>query len=230
MTSPFGTRTDGRGRPSLHRSAEACGFLAHNHKRSHSFVYLTKSVATTKSLFAAALLLFAAELSATERTLSMPDATLVDQNGQSVRLADLTKGKLVVMNFIFTSCTTVCSPMGANFAALQTKLGDRRDVALISVSIDPSTDTPAKLKAWSQRFKARSGWTLVTGPDRDVEQLLKALRVYSPNRFSHAPIALIGSDVSGRWERVSGLLEPGQMLRILDGLHPSAARREASTK
>ena len=176
------------------------------------------------------LLLLAAGLSATERGLSIPDVALVDQNGQSVRLDDLTKGKLVVMNFIFTSCTTVCSPMGANFAALQTRLGDRRDVALISVSIDPSTDTPAKLKAWSQRFKARSGWTLVTGPNRDVEQLLKALRVYSPNRFSHAPIALIGSDASGRWERVSGLLEPDQMLRILDGLRTSTPKAEASTK
>jgi protein SCO1/2 len=177
-------------------------------------------------------MLAASMLSAAEREtpISIPDVALLDQNGQRVRLDDLMKGKLVVMNFIFTSCTTVCSPMGANFAALQARLGDRGDVALISISIDPSTDTPAKLKAWSRRFDARPGWTLVTGPSRDVDRLLKALRVYSANRFSHAPVALIGSDASGRWERVSGLLEPDKMVRILDEVRTSTSKWEASAK
>jgi protein SCO1/2 len=156
------------------------------------------------------------------------DVALIDQNGRHVRFNDLVKDKLVVVNFIFTSCTTVCSPMGANFAALQRRLGTRNDVALISVSIDPTTDTPAKLKSWSARFGARPGWTLVTGAQNDVDRLLKSLRVYSPNRFSHAPVALIGRDA--RWERVNGLLEPEKMVRMLDELRTRPSRSEASTK
>jgi protein SCO1/2 len=133
------------------------------------------------------------------------------------------------MNFIFTACTTVCSPMGANFAALQKRLGDRSDVALVSISIDPSSDTPARLKAWSERFHARSGWTLLTGKRADVEHVLKALGVYTPNRFTHAPIALVGSDASGRWERVSGLLPPDEFVRLIEAVRPHSTR-EGSAK
>src|ERR1044071_2568052 len=104
-----------------------------------------------RPLMATALLFAAATVSAA--TAKIPDVALVDQNGRSVRFySDMVKGKTVVVNFIFTSCTTVCSPMGANFAALQQRLGDRSDVALLSVSIDPTTDTPARLRSWSERF------------------------------------------------------------------------------
>ena len=113
----------------------------------------------------------------------IPDVVLQDQEGRSVRAySDVIKGRLVVMNFIFTSCTTVCSPMGANFAALQSQLGPHSDVALVSLSLDPLTDTPQRLKQWSERFGARPGWTLLTGSKDDVDRLLAALRVSSPNR------------------------------------------------
>jgi protein SCO1/2 len=181
-----------------------------------------------KPILGALLVVFALSLAAAPQ---IPDVQLTDQNGHRVHFrGDLVKGKIVVVNFIFTSCTTVCSPMGANFAALQRQLGDRPGVALISVSIDPTTDTPAKLKSWSERFHARPGWTLVTGSRNDIERLLKSLGVYSPNRFTHAPIALVGSDASGRWERVSGLLAPEKFVSLIDGLRPRASNLEAATK
>src|SRR6266545_1630807 len=120
-------------------------------------------------------LLVACAAVAAERP-SIPDVRLTDQNGRSVRFySDLVKGKVVAINFVFTSCTTICSPMGANFAALQQRLGNDSDVQLISVTIDPGMDTPERLKRWSERFHARPGWTLVTGPRADVERLLRAL-------------------------------------------------------
>jgi len=151
--------------------------------------------------------------------LTIPNVPLTDQNGHAVRFYDdLVKGRLVVVNFIFTSCTTVCSPMGANFAALQQRLGDRAGVTLVSVSIDPSVDTPSRLKAWSQRFGAKPGWTLLTGKPNDVIELLKAMRVYTPDRISHAPIALVGNGATGQWERVSGLLAPDKIAGVIDTL------------
>ena len=169
---------------------------------------------------ATALLIAAAALSAA--TTKIPDVALVDQNGHAVHFyGDLVKGKTVVVNFIFTSCTTVCSPMGANFAALQERLGDRSDVALISVSIDPTTDTPARLKSWSERFHPRAGWTLLTGSRTDVERLLKSFGVYTPNRFTHAPIALVGNDLTGQWERVNGLLAPDKIVAVIDSVRPA---------
>jgi len=176
-------------------------------------------------LSAALLLLFvavpvsAAEASAT--TISVPDVPLVDQNGKPARLPDLLRGKTAAMNFIFTSCTTICSPMGANFAALQSSLGDRKDVALISVSIDPTMDTPQRLKEWSTRFKARPGWTLLTGEKNDVERILKAFGVYTADRISHAPIVMVGDDASGRWTRANGLAPAADLLSMIDAARKS---------
>jgi len=176
------------------------------------------------------LLLFVivAPLSATE----IPDVTVVDQNGKTVQFhRDLVKGKLVAMNFIFTSCTTVCTPMGANFAALQKLLGDRTDVTLISVSIDPSHDTPARLKAWSARFHAKPGWTLVTGVPSDLERLVKALGVYSGSTFDHSPVAVIGNDATGKWTRVNGLVPAAKLVTMLDAHRTRApSRQEAASK
>lgn len=158
--------------------------------------------------------------------LSLPDVPLVDQEGRRVLLhSDLVKDKVVVMNFIFTSCTTVCSPMGANFAALQKKLGTRTDVRLISVSIDPATDTPARLRKWSRQFGARAGWTLVTGERSDIDRVLKAVGAESVNKFAHTPLILVGSDRSGEWTRANGLAAPATIVEMIDRLTVTAAHR-----
>lgn len=153
-------------------------------------------------------LLIACTAAAAERP-SIPDVALTDQNGRGVHFySDLVKGNVVAINFIFTSCTTICSPMGANFAALQKQLGDKSGVRLISVTIDPGMDTPERLKRWSGRFGARPGWTLVTGPRPDVERLLRALDAYTPDRFAHAPLVIIGDDARGVWTRINGARPP----------------------
>jgi protein SCO1/2 len=164
--------------------------------------------------------------------IEIPNVTVTDQNGRTVQFhRDLIKGKLVAMNFIFTSCTTVCTPMGANFAALQKLLGDRNDVTLISVSIDPGNDTPARLKAWSARFHAKPGWTLVTGVPSDLERLVKALGVYSGSAFDHSPVAIIGNDATGEWTRVNGLVPAAKLVTMLDAHRTRAtSRQEAASK
>src|SRR5919205_4111277 len=106
----------------------------------------------------------------------IPDVNCLDQNGKKLRFnTDLVKGKVVVISFIYTSCTYLCTRVGESTARLQTALGDRlgRDVHLISVSTDPQTDTPKKLKAWATRLKAKDGWTLVTGEKAEMDRLLK---------------------------------------------------------
>jgi protein SCO1/2 len=141
--------------------------------------------------------------------------------------SDLVQGKVVMMNFIFTSCTTICPPMGATFAKVQKVLGERagRDVHLISVSVDPATDTPERLKAWSQKLGAGPGWTLVTGDRESVTQLLKALGVYTASISDHTPLVLVGNDVQGRWTRAYGLAPPTKLVELIDGM--TVAQKEA---
>jgi protein SCO1 len=156
--------------------------------------------------------------------LSIPDAAVLDQNGRQVRFrSDLIGDRLVVVNFVFTSCTTICSPMGANFAALQKRLGTDTDVRLISVSLDPSGDTPGRLKAWSERFGAKPGWTLVTGGREEVEKLLKGFGVYTPDRINHTPILVVGDGRRNVWTRANGLLAPRKIAGMIEQLRVTTA-------
>ena len=146
---------------------------------------------------------------------------MTTQDGDTVRFyRDLVEDRVVAINFVFTTCTTVCPPMGAIFGQLGERLGDRagRDVHLISVSVDPATDTPERLAAWAARFGRRPGWTLVTGDKRTIDSLLKALEVFTPDFADHAPVALLGNDAVGAWTRAHGLASPAKLAAILDGL------------
>ena len=150
-----------------------------------------------------------------------PDIVLLNQNGERVHVyGDLIKGKVVAINTIFTTCTTICPPMGATFSKLRELIGGRigEDVNLISISVDPVTDTPQRLKAWGEKFHAGPGWTLLTGPKHEVDRLLKALKVFSADKWDHAPIVLIGSEASGEWTRAYGLAPPSKLAEIIAGV------------
>jgi protein SCO1/2 len=131
--------------------------------------------------------------------------------------SDLVKGRLTAINFIFTSCTTVCPLMGVRFAQLQPLLP--KGATLISISIDPANDTPERLAAWGQRVGAKAGWTLVTGAKPDVDKLLRSLGSTSVDPASHTPLVLIVDDRAGHpsaMQRVDGLTDPKTLARILD--------------
>jgi protein SCO1/2 len=109
--------------------------------------------------------------------------------------------------------------MGARFAQLQRLLQETNrhanDVSLISVSIDPATDTPERLAAWAARMGGRAGWTLVTGAKPDMDTLTRSLGASSADPASHAPLIVIIDDRSGRWQRLDGLTDPAVLARIL---------------
>jgi cytochrome oxidase Cu insertion factor (SCO1/SenC/PrrC family) len=164
----------------------------------------------------------------TDSPTVIPDAVLLDQNGNQVHLRELVRGKVVAMNFVFTTCTTICPPMGANFAKLNTLVGSGGDVMLVSISIDPTTDTPVRLKAWSEKFNAGPGWTLLTGGKREVDNLLKTLKVYAPVKENHAPIVLIGREGESNWVRANGLTAPEKLAEIIRGRLAAAAPGSAA--
>lgn len=160
--------------------------------------------------------------------LRIPDLPVLTQDGEEVHFYhDLVEGKVVAMNFIFTTCRTICPPLGANFGKLQQILDERagRDFHLISVSVDPVTDTPERLKAWGETFGAGPGWTLVTGDKGDVTRILKALQVFTPDFNDHSPVVLMGNAATGDWTRAYGLAPPGDLAKVLQAM---ADGREAS--
>lgn len=161
---------------------------------------------------------------------TIPDIPVIDQDGKPRRFyTDLVKNRVVAVNFVFTTCTTICPPMGATFGKLQKLLGDRsgRDVHLLSVSVDPATDTPERLKAWAQKFGGGLGWTLVTGDRDEIVRLLKALGVYTPNIADHSPLVLLGNDARHRWTRAYGLAPPARLAELIDELTAGEEVKEA---
>lgn len=151
--------------------------------------------------------------------MNIPDVELLDQEGKKVHFyRDLVKGKVVAMNFIFTTCTTICPPLTANFSKIQNLMGDRigRDFTLISISVDPVNDTPQRLKAWGEKFGAKPGWTFLTGKKQDVDKLLKALKVFTPSKEDHTPFVIVGNDAQCQWTRVYGLTQPTKLVQVID--------------
>lgn len=149
-------------------------------------------------------------------TSHVPDIAVQTHDGREVHFyADLIKDRVTAINFIFTSCTTVCPLMGVRFAQLQPLLP--KDITLVSVSIDPTNDTPARLDAWAQRVGANPGWTLVTGAKPDIDELLRALGTQIADPASHTPLVIIIDDRDGKlaMQRVDGLADPKTLARLL---------------
>ncbi len=162
--------------------------------------------------------------------MRIADVPVVDQSGAAKRFySELVKDRIVAMNFIFTSCTTICPTLGANFAKVQSLLGESgRDVSLISISIDPVNDTPARLAAWSSRLGGKPGWTLVTGEGTDIDALLKSLGAFTPDKNDHGPLVVIGDDRTGRWQRMNAFAAPAKIVESLQALGKERAAAESS--
>jgi cytochrome oxidase Cu insertion factor (SCO1/SenC/PrrC family) len=161
----------------------------------------------------------AGDTSGPTKTLKIPDVEVLDQEGHSLHFySDLIKGKTVAINFIFTNCTTICPPLAATFARVQKEMGEKvgKDVHFISISVDPVTDTPERLKAWGAKFKAGAGWTFVTGSKPEMDQLLNALGASVSTREDHSPTVIVGNDPKGIWTRTYGLAQVSQMVGLIE--------------
>lgn len=151
----------------------------------------------------------------------IPDAQMIDQNGETHRLyTDLVKGKTVAISFLYTSCKTSCPVMTGLFGAVQQKLQGEvhRSVTLLSISIDPVTDRPAQLKAVANRFGAGPGWYFLTGSSSDMARVLSAFNATAPQRSDHPSVILIGNDVTGHWTRHYGLASVPMVMDLIESV------------
>jgi len=149
----------------------------------------------------------------------IPDVKALDQNGKALHFySDLVRGKVVAINFVYTTCTTICPPLGATFGKLQKNLGARlgKDVFLISISVDPATDTPERLRAWGAQFGAKPGWTLVTGDKAELNRVLRVFGADAASPENHSPLVLIVNDRAVRWKRVYGLGSTSALTRSIE--------------
>jgi len=157
-------------------------------------------------------------------SMNIPDAPVLDQNGKQLNFySDLVKNKTVAINFIFTTCTAICPSLTATFRRVQQDAATRGiEVQLISISVDPTTDTPERLRDFAAKFKAGPNWTFVTGDKAQVDSVLQALGAAVANKNDHTPMILIGNEASDYWTRAYGLTSP---VKIVDLLADAAKRK-----
>jgi protein SCO1/2 len=149
------------------------------------------------------------------------DVVLLNQNGEKMRFySDLLEGKVVVINSFFATCQGSCLPINRNLEKVQEALGDRvgKDVRIISISVDPTVDTPTALKEYAKKLHARPGWYFLTGDKENVEFALKKLGQFVTDKQDHLNIIIVGNERTGLWKKAFGLAQSDELVKVVESV------------
>ena len=143
------------------------------------------------------------------------DVELINQNGEKMKFySDLIQGKVVIINSFFATCQGSCLPLNQNLAKVQEALGDRlgKDVYILSISVDPTVDTPPNLKQYAKKLQARPGWFFLTGAKENVDFALKKVGQFVDDKQDHLNIFIIGNERTGLWKKAFGLAKSEELV------------------
>jgi protein SCO1 len=157
--------------------------------------------------------------------LVIPNVTLVRDDGKSVNLAaELNDGRPIALNFIYTSCTTICPLSSQVFEQFQEDLGAGHGrVHLVSISIDPEQDTPSRLRVYAAQFHAMRGWDHYSGTMASIVSVQKAFNVYRGDKMSHTPLTLMRAASGKPWVRFDGFARADDLMAELKSWEVSSA-------
>ena len=145
----------------------------------------------------------------------LPALTLVRQDGASVAFPqELDDGHPVILDFIYTACTTVCPVTSMVFSQLQPLLGkDLASTKMVSISIDPEFDTPERLTEYAKKFEAKAQWRHYTGTREASLAMQKAFNVYRGEKMNHVPATFLRGAPARPWIRLEGFATPEELAR-----------------
>jgi protein SCO1/2 len=155
------------------------------------------------------------ELTRSVANYDLPKVGVMRVDGvRVVFAADIDSGPPVILNFVYTSCTTICPVMTQIFARLQEELGAGREHALlVSVSIDPEYDTVARLAAYAKQFDAGPQWRFYTGSLQASVAIQRAFAVYKGDKMNHTPVTFLRAAPGQPWVRLDGFATPAELLK-----------------
>lgn len=146
------------------------------------------------------------------------DVVLVDHLGREQRLwSDLVHDKTVVISPFFTHCVGVCPKLAGTLKKVESSLGDRlgKDVLMLSITVDPERDTPAKVKEYAAALEPKPGWLFLSGKRENVELALRKLGYYVEDPEGHTNLVIVGNEKSGLWKKAFGLADPEEVIKIV---------------
>ena len=162
--------------------------------------------------------------------VTVPDLDVVSSDGQRRQLRDMLAGRVSAVQLMFSHCRSICPIEAATFARVQEALaGDLTGrIQLVSLSIDPASDTPEVLKAWLQRFGAHQGWDAVAPAIKDLALVRRFFDQGSGFGEDHSTAMYVfDSDARLVW-RSSELPAPDDVARLLIGLNRRLAGAPSS--
>ena len=146
--------------------------------------------------------------------LALPAISLIDQHGRVQNLrGPMTRGRVVVITFTFTTCESIC-PMGSAVMAELEDAAPLPDLRLLSITIDPAQDTPARMARAAEEFGAGEDWLWLTGAPADIDRLLEAVGATAGDITLHDPIFLVGDPDAGRFHRTLTLPDAAELARL----------------
>lgn len=155
----------------------------------------------------------------------LPAVTLIDQHGQPQPLQDLFKDKVVVVDFVFTSCRSVCPIITAVMKRIhqlvKPALGE--SLLLVSITLTPQQDTPAQLAQFTDKLGDFPHWLWLSGEPTAVAQAIQAFGI-NPNAApeTHPPLIFIGRE--NDWFKWVGLPDAKAIAQVALNLLPSKSR------
>jgi protein SCO1/2 len=157
---------------------------------------------------------FTSAMMRTTADYALPPVSLIRDDGKTVLLPDeLNDGRPVILTFIYTSCTTVCPVISQTLSQIQSALGrDRDKVHMVSISIDPEEDTPARLREYARKFDAGPEWQHYTGTAAASIATQRAFNVYRGDKMRHTPVVLIRGMPGKPWLRFDGFATAPELL------------------
>lgn len=150
----------------------------------------------------------------------LPPVPLTTMGGESRSLErELANDVPLVLNFVFTTCSTSCSLQTAVLAQLQRDwLARGRRLQLASITIDPDNDTPEQLRRFAAGFRTGPGWQFYTGRFDDLLRIQKHFDVYRGSKASHPPVLLLRRDARAPWMRVEGFPQAVEIAALVEAL------------
>lgn len=158
----------------------------------------------------------------------IPDVELIDQHGKRHRFySDLVRGRLVLMNAMYTRCRGTCPMQATVFAQAARLVRQRQDlpVQILSVSLEPEVDTPERLASFAARYDAGNDWLFLTGRPEDVKAVLEAMDLAAPRPEEHTPLCVVGHEESGTWMKMVNLAAPAEIVSRLEFVRGRAGAR-----
>ncbi len=156
--------------------------------------------------------------------IRVPEVTLVRSDGRRVALAqEIDDHSPVLVSFVYTTCSAICPVTSQTLAEVQDRLAARhKALHMVSISIDPEQDTPARLRAYALRIGAGPSWSHLTGSHEASLAVQRAFGVDRGEKMNHTAVIFLRTAAGDSWLRLDGVATPDDILRELAPLHLAA--------